>query len=596
MLKLEYLNKFLGFGNEERGGGEYYFSQGMRKEGKGIETGWVIAMDENSSTITGGNDTAAGMKLFNWLDERDEADPNYVYAVDETGVVWKAKPGLITWGAQHTQAATSYGNGLIVDHSASQRVLYAQTRYLGAYDGAFWLNTFKDFGGNIEPNDTPRPLESYEDWIVCGNGSTVALLNITDDSWNASAFTLPPKFMVRDIKAGKNGILIGANYSNKGNLVLWDAGADRAIAPWIQTEGGINSIAKYNGIWIVSAGFKFLITDGYGILDEISPPWKNIRGYSMGPAYPSGMIIIGDYLLVNSSLNYRTKLRQGTYICNLKTRLWEFVPATTNTEIAVRETVRNIELRALFSKDVEQIPSGIGASVWNLPGTIYNSYQETLLGGGTKDYIGNLSNGITPISFLIIDNVGKGNNKKTAEGLIIDFSFKGIGDSVFATPNWTIKAKLYNFNRKLWDFAEVNLAGTAKDKIQVDGSITSRTHTQVGDEITVLQGINAGETKHIISIADIRTNTETWTLDSDLPDLIEDDVLINLCPFTKVGEKTINSDEIKDNRLYIPIRTKIVGRKFLVKLVFETTKNLSSQNTMPLHIENIGFIYNDLGI
>ena len=84
------------------------------------------------------------------------------------------------------------------------------------------------------------------------------------------------------------------------------------------------------------------------------------------------------------------------------------------------------------------------------------------------------------------------------------------------------------------------------------------------------------------------TTTETWTLDSDLPYLTAQTVLLAISPFKKVGEKTIAGPEILDNRLYVPIKNNMIGRKFLMKLVFEVF-------CMRPHIDDISFIYDELG-
>jgi len=55
-----------------------------------------------------------------------------------------------------------------------------------------------------------------------------------------------------------------------------------------------------------------------------------------------------------------------------------------------------------------------------------------------------------------------------------------------------------------------------------------------------------------------------------------------------VGEKTITTRDIKDSRLFIPIKTSMVGRKFLIKLTFEITQQFP-------HVSNIGFLYEELG-
>ena len=136
-LKIEKIKNFLGFGHGTKNG-EYYHSWGMRSDRRGIKPGWKIVESCRSSTVT-------GLDLIKWFDERDETNP-YIYGVDDGGDIFKVQDGLTNWSKVHTPGTTSHGNGLIVDHSSSQRLLYLQDEYLGSYDGTVWYDTWKDFG------------------------------------------------------------------------------------------------------------------------------------------------------------------------------------------------------------------------------------------------------------------------------------------------------------------------------------------------------------------------------------------------------------------------------------------------------------------
>jgi len=554
MLELEQVKGFLGFGDGDNPG-EYYFSRGMRSVRGGIQPGWRILERARSSTV-------ASLDLINEFAERLETDPQ-IYGVDDGGEIFKVQDGLSNWALDHTSSVTTDGQGVIVGHSSSQRLLYPQRRYLGSYDGTVWYDTFQDFGTPTQT--THRASDIYEDWVLFGNGSTVALLNITDDSWNAAAFTMPGDFNVADIKAGRNGVLIGANFNNRGVLMLWDVGADRAIAPWIWTEGKIYGIAKFDGIWVVSLGRKLILTNGYSISRVYNTPDLADTGHNFGPRIVTGMIIDGNYLIMGSStVTGYNRQKRGFYILNLITGLWEFCPLSTFN------TYTNSTTGAVF------ISSNRRRHV---------SYGDTAL-SPNQEYIGQLLQASSP-SYFITEAFGEGSPyKKTAEGIFINLHFARDEYDTYTNPNWAIDVKLYNFRRQLWGWGQTKTASTSKDELTVDATVSGYNVAEIGDEITILEGLNAGEIRHIASMTGAGTATEVWTMDSDFSNLTETTKRIGIMPFQKVGSKTITSDEMKDERLYIPVKKSIVGRKFLVKVF------VKSMDYMNPHITGVTLVYN----
>lgn len=555
MLKIEEINSFLGFADEGDKKGEYYFSSGFRAKRGGIEPGWLVVQEAKSSSV-------ASLSLVNWFSERREGNP-YIYAVNDDGIILKSQDLFGNWAAVHDPGTSSHGNGLITDHSSSQRVLYAQDQYLGSYDGTVWYDTFKNFGGPLPTTTDPRPMDLYENWVVCGNGSQVALLSITDDSWNASAFTLPASFKVNALKSGATGILIGANFSSRGVLILWDALRNRSIAPWLWTTGEIKGIAKYKGIWLVSTGREILLTDGYRIIKSWTFPDTKYSTYNFGPNYPAGMIVDEDKLLISGTgLNYN-RLRKGIYILNLATDLWEFCPISTNNIYAG-------EVYSFFTSSLN---------------TIYVSYTDTSL-SPSQEYIGYMVEGAAT-GIYISPKVGAGNRKKRGKAVVIDLEFDTESFNVYSSAGLTLTAKLFDFQRQLWGVAITNGVGSAADKIPIDGTATTYNVGEVGDEVTIMNGANAGLIRHVKSIAGAGTASEVWTLDSNLTSAIASGIYINVSPFKLLGTKTITTDSIKENRIYFPIKNAIVGRKFLIKIVANIT------NMRP-HIGPLWFVYDEL--
>jgi hypothetical protein len=137
----------------------------------------------------------------------------------------------------------------------------------------------------------------------------------------------------------------------------------------------------------------------------------------------------------------------------------------------------------------------------------------------------------------------------------------------------------------LWVRAQTNAASTVENKLKINGTIF---RAQVGDEVTVLTGANAGQIRHITAIANQGTSTEEWTLDSNLPNLTEDTAELNVMPFQLVKKHTVtNVSELKE--LFFNVKNRIKGKKYLLKILFENM-------TVTPELHEVQFIYDDLGI
>ena len=564
MIKLEQIKSFLGFGTKKPG--SYYFSSGMHHKDGGIEPGWKILKQADSST--------AGVLYMGYpqgFTERDQAGTPYIYMNDDVGDTFSVADQSTDWARVHKPGTTSHGNGIITDHSGSQRILYIQDEYVGSYDGTVWYDTFMDLGWSL---NIKKEADLYEDWVVIPNGSTVALLNITDDSKDYDAFVLPRLFKCIIAKSGKNGVLLGANYNNKGVLILWGkttdaAWASRSIAPWIWTDK-IRGIAKYNGIWIVSTGREYLLTDGYNILRKYEPPDLTCCQYNFGPELPTGMLVEGDELFVSSEIGFPNRQKSGVWILNLITGLWEYCPPHTFN------TWTNFYMGALFKSSL---------------GSKYVSYQDGFISAG-QNTIGRIY-GAANSSYFIMEVGDKSDKKKRAEGILLNFSYPPMWYKTYPNPNWKITAKLYNFTRVLWVYGQAASTSSSAIDIPINGLVFGTdggyNKAEVGDEITVLEGANAGSIRHIAVIVRAGQANEIWTLDRPLNSVIEAGATVNVSPFKKVGEKTLTTAQIKDDRVFIPIQTPIIGRKFLLKIVIDPT-----YIDQKPHITGVSFIYDEL--
>lgn len=625
MIQIQPINKFNGFG-EGKQVGEYFHSQGMMKSQNGIMPAWNITKRKDSTELS-------GLGLINAFAQGKDGSDLYAFAVDNSGdIFWKYITG---WLKLYTPGQTTYGNGLIVDQK--NRLLYPMTRYLGKYDpasnyttgtvtttsgsavitgsGTNWTagmvgrlfkvnnesvfytiqsvdsitqitltsnyaqatggsqaytiyngftDQWKDFGASSLPNDSDyRQGDTYEDWVLFPNGNKVAGLNTSDDSFSDSVFNFPNKFLVRAVSSGQNGVLFGANFNNVGVLALWDNYSDRSIAPWIWLNAPIKSIIKENGTWIVITGREILRTNGYSTSPLVFPLDVELdaQGFNI---LPQGGVVIKDRLIYGNDSGGLNRRKPGVYILNLEDKTHEFVPVSNNC-------LRNVTVGAIFFDSNFDIHVGYSTS------------------NPSRSFIGTLENTAPPKAVFITEKLGLGANNKIAEGLKLNLGFNQISaDSYPITFN--VHVKLYNFRRPLWTYANVKTLQTVANQIVVDGTSDGVNNAQVGDEITILEGVNAGEIRHITAISGQNTNTETWTLDSNLSSMTESGMVMNVSPFQLVEKKTITSlNELRD--LYFNVKNKIKGKNYLAKIVID---NMGS--TAIPELQDSFFVYDDSGL
>jgi len=552
MLKVETFKNFNGFGT---GGqpGEYFYSQGMNKSIHGIVPGWSISSDADSGGLS-------GLTKVNWFTQATPVSTMYVWAVADDGKIYRSQSGFGSWSLQQTPAETTFGNGLIGDQNG--RVLYPMSRYLGMYDGSSWTDNWKDFGASSLPSNSDfRPAETFEDWVIFGNGNDLAVLNITDDSFNVTAFTLPDRFLIRAIKSGRTGLLTGANIGNRGIVFLWDVQATRSLAPWIWLNGNIQGIVPYEGNWLVVTNRKLYITNGYTIEDFADMP-DSLADSSVLSVLPQGVEIVGNNLYLANAAGTVNRAKTGLWILNLKTRLWEFVPVSSGA--TYQNTMGAVFFDSLFRTHI--------------------SWATTI---PNKKHIGHINNAAASKAHLITSPIGSGNFKKVAEGVKLNLGIYSYLTSVFDF-NLTVAVKIYDFKRVLWGYAQQKTNSSSHDRITVDGTLSGLNNARVGDEITILEGANAGFVAHITSITGQDSATEVWILDSSFSNDIEANALIQVQPFKLIKKHTLtNLSELKE--LYFNGKNKVTGQKFLLKILVD---NIGS---VPVELLEGEFYYDDLG-
>lgn len=561
-LKLETIDQFLGFGDGKRRG-EYYYSQGMKLSRMGIKPGWVMVENVKDGAALS---TTTTLHLITWFNQRDESGTVWIYAVANDGKVYKVAQGLATWDYLSGFTVSGYGNGMGVD--TEKNIVIAGKQYLGkiALDGTK-TNNWKDLG--VDETAMWRPIERYEDTMVIGCKNSIATYTGDGTDFCKQTFAFPDGFIIRAMKSGRTGILIGMNFEGQGILALWDNYSDRAIAPWIWLKEQVLAIAQYDGKWIVAVGDEFILTDGYTTQHLCYAPDTRIQGTSLGTKFtmsysPGCMVVKNHYLLVAGGGAERNRIQQGVWVYDLETRLWEFCAVSNDCTYTV----------------------GIG-------GIFVDSAYHILVGYVTSTpnnkYVGWVRNAASTTAFFITNPIGKGDNRKIPEGLILNIGYDLFNPEYASDPDWEITAKIFDFKRQLWLYGETKVISPSTDEIVVNASLSNMNHAEIGDEITISDGVNAGEVRHILSVSGAGTSTETWTLDSDLNSLTEANVLLIISPFKKIATKTLNTTTIKNNLYYFPIKDAPDGKKFLIKILIKGATDMIPE------ISSLSFLYNDLG-
>lgn len=565
MIQVVPIQNFNGFGNGKQlttsaqtqvgVPGEYFYSQGMTKSQFGVVPNWSIAKEKDNSDLT-------GMTLVNWF-AQGKVSTNKNFAFDSGGQLFSVSLGGTSWASIRTvSGVNSHGNGLIVDQT--NRLLYANDRYLGkTSDGSSFTDNWQDFGASYETTDL-RPMDIFEDWVVIGNVNNVALLNVTDDSFNNIALNLPSGYIVRCIRAGRSGILIGLNFNNRGAVLLWDAFSDRSIAPWIWYNANIKSIIPYGDGWIVITSRGIYQTNGYSStpLIETMPDARKNKASILSNILPQGAEIIENYLAFWGNFGDYNRQLGGLYLMNLDTKLFEFAPVSNGVTYAVTG----------------------GAVFFDNTFTTHLSYTTD---NPAKKFIGRLDNANPSRAQFITEPLGIGTNDKIAEGakFSIDLHSK---QTTTPAITFDMTVKVASLKRNIWNYAQTKSASTQADVLKIDATLFTYTAT-VGDEVTILEGVNAGQVRHITSIASAGTSNEQWTLDSVLTTNTEINVNISVSSF-KLVKKYSNSNLTALKDLYFDISNKLRGKRFLIKVLLE---NMASN--LELEITDGQFIYDDKG-
>ncbi len=463
-----------------------------------------------------------------------------------TGTAWLSA-GLITPFRIVIAGVFYRANTVTDDTHITLSAVYSGTTASGlnysAFDFSHFQEKFQDFGSTHEMTDSPayqwaQPFP-YEGDLLIPRKNVMCRQN-NDGSFNDPgnpAFDFDTSLTIVSAAAGSNGILMGVNniHGSKGYLVLWDNFSDRSIAPWLNLNDTILSVQPFGAGWIVLTERRIVYSNGYS-MKTISNGIDSRFGENAFTTIPNGMTVTDTRAIICNQYSGYARKRGGIYIYHIDTDAYEFVPILDKYGY-------NATPNAVFIDADEKV----------------NVSCATVL--PSRKYITKLISDAPANASLITQPLGESPNGKHVDSVKVDMAILEGDETISAT----VTVKVAPMNRRPWGIQKAKIGGVDTTHITVDG--TALGDVQVGDEIIILEGANAGLSRHITDITGGGTSTEVWTLDAAITSNIEANCYINLTPFRKTDAKTITSaTELRE--MFFDVRNRYKGKKFLVKLSF----------------------------
>lgn len=540
--------------------GTHFYSQGFTPTLFGLGTVYSMVQKVTSAGIPGLGPVNAMTKLG-----------GYLYAQDANGEIWKEST-IGSYSLSSVRTPGGNGAGMIADQYGN--LLYAcgsSNNQLGIFDGTTWNDTFQTL------SSTQHPMDTYEDLRLVADGFNVGCL-FSDGSWNDAAFSIPSQMEITAIKSGPNGILIGAHLNGMGVLILWDGNALRSKVPWKWISGGkILSIDTYGQEWIVKTQRQVLVTNGttvselFTVLDDP----LSFNNYDSSQIIPHQIALVNDMLvftITTTSGNnaHFGKMKPGVYLYSFARHAWSYIPIAGVTFDLYVNTVffDPASNRILISYNTGG-NNCIGALVPQSPSQAMFISEQ--LGLGRIKY----------------QRMYFGPTDKTMEAVVLNL---GLLNSMTEAPtvSFRVSLKVYNFKRQLWGHIATSANASTSNQLIVDATVSGAYDAVVGDEVTILEGNNAGYIAHITAIVNDGLSNETWTLDTGLPNNTSSGVNVQVQPFVLVNRQTFTSlSQLKN--VFFSVNS-IKGKQFLIKVVID-----GIATGLSLELLTSYWVFNDLG-
>lgn len=359
-------------------------------------------------------------------------------------------------------------------------------------------------------------IEFDEDFYIL-NGDALAIVD-SSMAYTAEHKAMESGWIGRCGASNGDTIAIGCNKNNLGKIFIWDKYSNGWIRK-IALDNEIQSMEAYGNNYVFVTGNGIWITDGYSKRKLASFP--DVRSRSSVTVRPHGMKVIEDKLIINTTVGLINRGNTGLYIYDLIKNEFAYSPFDPSSGITSAKSSYEANGGIIFFES------------WL--NYIYYTFDNSGYGWTNSDVISrfwleNIQNKGTFITNPI--RLGKDARIKKIEVNLINHLWEYCNNN---THSKTVDLKLTDVKKALWYYTQAKIDSTSLNKITVNGTFNGYAKAEVGDEIFIRNGWNGHERRKIESMTGSGTDTEVWTLDSDLPNLTKQYTMISVMPFQRYG-------------------------------------------------------------
>ena len=400
----------------------------------------------------------------------------------------------------------------------------------GAIDGdepfVVFVDAWEDFGyaefssPHWKTQDAPyswsRQIVNFGGDYYIGNGNYIAKLANDEDTFTSEFSQLPAFCQFRSMAVNGQFVLIGGNVSDRGKLILWDGINAGSYANIVDIPAKLNSVIAYGTGWIVQAGASIYYTNGYSVKELTRFPDTDYNDNAF--VTPQGMDIVSDKLIVGKGDGVVSQGKPGVYVYDILKNDFNFVP------------ILNID----GNKEFHSIDIG-SVKYLTDAGYIFVGCSDN----SSNVVISRLSESETETSLAIFRFTAPSTDIINRIELIIG---KNLEETFAEATTAKITVGVANTNDILWGYSQAYTTSSNKDEIQVNGS--TYTMAEVGYLVRVLTKTNSSEIAFISSIDDKGLSSEKWTLDRELSGNTQNQTMLQVMPFKKIGEYDISTKKL----------------------------------------------------
>ena len=563
MQKLLTIDRFQGMADKG-----CYFVQSM----KPVFVGGKVLLEQYGYITKArqkGDANLANLDVIEGWTVREENAVYQMYAIDKGCRVYKGQSAnnLYQFAEQHHSSDDDVKYPDIAQ-DLNGDIIYVTQRYLAHLVGTVWTDTWHDLneGSAVYPQFTGqeaqsgwrRQIDIWDKLHLIGNGNYLAAYTGDGTDFAADYKKLHYLYQFSCMAHNSSQLLVGANKDGKGAIFLWDGWSDG----WpnkIDFSNKVNSIKPYGSGWIVQTGTKILYTNGYSYKEIATVP-DTEDDWAFGIA-PNGMLILENNIIILPEGDFITRRKGGAWIFDLSTESWNFLPYQQDSN---SWGIYNCVGGAIFFESwLNNIYLGYSTE----------SYYTNPYFAGSLSLLKSTSNSSVILPLI---NFGKEVQMDKITLSVIN-NLKSL--SQYTDSSCKIILSLSDNKSMIWKYAQASAVSTEKSKIKIDGTVSGYNQAEVGEEIWILNGKNAGNRRFITAITGKDTATEVWTLDSDLPELTEANITMNVLPFRKYGmePKTLTGNQTEKMEFYV---SDFLSEQCFLQIEIE-------QTNFPIQIEKV---------